>query len=88
MVMGRDTVHDQRIPLLQPGIDLQGGGHRGYRERSSNQLDEHELELAVERRPRGSVAVVQGDRHTSASWNMAPAHWQFGQTFTGKNFRV
>uniref|UniRef100_A0A803LCH5 Expansin n=2 Tax=Chenopodium quinoa TaxID=63459 RepID=A0A803LCH5_CHEQI len=35
-----------------------------------------------------SFRVVASDRRSSTSWNIAPAHWQFGQTFTGKNFRV
>ncbi|KAK9029162.1 hypothetical protein V6N11_026285 [Hibiscus sabdariffa] len=67
---GRDTVHNQRVPLLQPGSDLQRGGCRGYREgereRNPDRLDEHEpelgSELAVKRGPCGAVAVVQGDR--------------------------
>lgn len=35
-----------------------------------------------------SFRVTGSDRRTSTSWNIAPAHWQFGQTFSGKNFRV
>ena len=35
-----------------------------------------------------SFRVRASDRRSSTSWNIAPAHWQFGQTFTGKNFRV
>jgi hypothetical protein len=35
-----------------------------------------------------SFRVTGSDRRTSTSWNVAPAHWQFGQTFNGKNFRV
>ncbi|KAJ0611204.1 putative expansin, cellulose-binding-like domain, expansin/Lol pI [Helianthus annuus] len=35
-----------------------------------------------------SFRVTASDRRTSTSWNIAPAHWQFGQTFAGKNFRV
>nr|WKJ30327.1 expansin 4b [Agave angustifolia]WKJ30347.1 expansin 4b [(Agave angustifolia x Agave amaniensis) x Agave amaniensis] len=35
-----------------------------------------------------SFRVTGGDHRTSTSWNIAPASWQFGQTFTGKNFRV
>jgi hypothetical protein len=35
-----------------------------------------------------SFRVRASDRRSSTSWNIAPVHWQFGQTFTGKNFRV
>lgn len=35
-----------------------------------------------------SFRVVGSDRRTSTTWNIAPANWQFGQTFVGKNFRV
>ncbi|CAN1347502.1 EXPA4, partial [Linum perenne] len=33
-----------------------------------------------------SFRVTGSDRRTSTSWNIAPAGWQFGQTFTRKNF--
>ncbi|KAJ3680799.1 hypothetical protein LUZ60_015288 [Juncus effusus] len=35
-----------------------------------------------------SFRVTASDHRSSASWNIAPANWQFGQTFAGKNFRV
>ncbi|XP_038990793.1 expansin-A6-like [Hibiscus syriacus] len=35
-----------------------------------------------------SFRVTGSDRRTSTSRNVAPADWQFGQTFTAKNFRV
>ncbi|XP_051119816.1 expansin-A6-like [Andrographis paniculata] len=35
-----------------------------------------------------SFRVRASDRRSSTSWNIVPANWQFGQTFTGKNFRV
>ncbi|KAL8129891.1 hypothetical protein V2J09_019046 [Rumex salicifolius] len=35
-----------------------------------------------------SFRVMASDRRKSTSWNIAPATWQFGQTFIGKNFRV
>ncbi|XP_030449909.1 expansin-A4 [Syzygium oleosum] len=35
-----------------------------------------------------SFRVAGSDRRTSTSWNVAPANWRFGQTFSGKNFRV
>lgn len=35
-----------------------------------------------------SFRVTGSDRRTSTSWNIAPAGWQFGQTFIGKNFRI
>ncbi|KAF3334604.1 expansin-A4 [Carex littledalei] len=34
-----------------------------------------------------SFRVTASNRHTSTSWNIVPANWQFGQTFEGKNFR-
>ncbi|KAH0882714.1 hypothetical protein HID58_058810 [Brassica napus] len=35
-----------------------------------------------------SFRVTASDRRSSTSWNVAPPSWQFGQTFSGKNFRV
>ncbi|CAH8265067.1 unnamed protein product [Arabidopsis lyrata] len=35
-----------------------------------------------------SFRVTASDRRSSTSWNVAPSTWQFGQTFSGKNFRV
>lgn len=35
-----------------------------------------------------SFRVRGSDKRSSTSWNIAPSNWQFGQTFTGKNFRV
>lgn len=35
-----DTVHDKRIPLLQPGTDHQRGGCRGYREGERERIEE------------------------------------------------
>lgn len=42
----RGEVHDQRVPLLQPGFDHQRGRCRGYREgereRVEYRVDEHD----------------------------------------------
>ncbi|CAA6669385.1 unnamed protein product [Spirodela intermedia] len=35
-----------------------------------------------------SFRVTGSDHRTSTSWNVAPADWQFGKTYAGKNFRV
>ncbi|KAI4302397.1 hypothetical protein MLD38_038146 [Melastoma candidum] len=32
--------------------------------------------------------VMASDRRTTTSLNIVPSNWQFGQTFTGQNFRV
>lgn len=66
----RDQIHNQRLPLLQPGFDLQRRGCRRYRarerERHKDWLDEHESQLgsklAVKRSFCWSVIVLQGHR--------------------------
>lgn len=68
----RDQVHDQRLPLLQPGFSQQRRGRRGHREgqrqRSQHPVDSHEpqlgAELAIQRRPRrpGLVLPSHGQR--------------------------
>ncbi|CAA6654991.1 unnamed protein product [Spirodela intermedia] len=35
-----------------------------------------------------SFRITGSDHRTSTSWNVAPADWKFGQTFSGKNFAV
>ena len=35
-----------------------------------------------------SFRVTGSDHRSSTSWNIVPSNWQFGQTFSGKNFRV
>ncbi|CAN4102246.1 unnamed protein product [Withania somnifera] len=35
-----------------------------------------------------SFRVRASDHRSSTSWNIVPSHWQFGQTFTGKNFKI
>nr|AOF40014.1 expansin A1 [Fragaria chiloensis subsp. chiloensis] len=35
-----------------------------------------------------SFRVRGSDRRSSTTYNVAPANWQFGQTYSGKNFRV
>ncbi|CAI9092384.1 OLC1v1027606C1 [Oldenlandia corymbosa var. corymbosa] len=35
-----------------------------------------------------SFRVRASDHRSSTSWNIVPSNWQFGQTFSGKNFRV
>lgn len=67
---GRDKVHNQWLPLLQLGVDLQCRGCRGYREgereRLEDRLDEHEPELGSELAVKcgfgWSITIVQGDR--------------------------
>lgn len=64
----RNQIHDQRIPLLQPGSGHQRRGRRRYRarEREGDEhcLDEHEPqlgpELAIQRRFGRPGSVVQG----------------------------
>lgn len=66
----RNQVHDTRLPLLQPGSDLQRRGCRGYREgereRIKDGLDEHEpqlgSELAVKRCLGWPVTFLQSHR--------------------------
>lgn len=63
----RSQIHNQRLPILQPGFGLQRRGCRGYRaserQRGENWVDDHEPELgsklAVERRFGRPVAVFQ-----------------------------
>ena len=63
-----DQVHDQRLPLLQPGSDQQRGGCRGYREGVREGLKdgldaiEPQLgpELAVQRGFGGPGPVLSG----------------------------
>lgn len=67
---GRHKVHNQRIPLLQPGSDHQRRGRGGHREGEhqgfEDWMDEHEPELgpelAIKRRVGWSVTLLQGDR--------------------------
>lgn len=65
---GWDQVHNQRLPLLQPGLGVQRGGCRGHRagerEGFEDRVDDHEpelgSELAVQRRLGGPVPLFQG----------------------------
>lgn len=65
----RDQIHDQRLPLLQPGTDHQCRGRRGYSEGNGEGIQdrmdkpEPELgsELAIERGFSRAVTVLQGD---------------------------
>lgn len=65
-----NEVHDKRIPVLQPGADLQRRGCWGYsegeRERDKDRVDELEQELgsklAVKRDLGWSVTLLQGHR--------------------------
>jgi hypothetical protein len=74
----RYQVHNQRLPLLQPGAGLQRRGCRGYRARAGeglqDWLDEHEpklgSKLAVKRSVGGTTIVVQGHGERQAHLNL------------------